>query len=262
MTETEREIIKAYEEPQRLKWISKSFNISKKEIKQILINNGCEIRSNSSLYKFNYNFFEEINNSKKAYWLGFLLADGYTNKLGLIGIEIHPKDLDVLVAFKRDIESTHPIKIYNKKSTFGDQQLARIILKNKKTYTDLQNLGFTTAKTTQGIFPPIDPLFERDLIRGYLDGNGSITKSQSNSGSKFSVNFCGTKEILQKIEYISGEDWCWYQRFPERETNNYQIALAQRIKVKKFLDFIFYEGVEINMERKHKRYLEFSNLYF
>ena len=33
-------------------------------------------RLNESKLKFDINYFDEINNEKKAYWLGFILADG------------------------------------------------------------------------------------------------------------------------------------------------------------------------------------------
>lgn len=31
-------------------------------------------------YKANFNFFDEIDNPKKAYWLGFIWSDGYVAK--------------------------------------------------------------------------------------------------------------------------------------------------------------------------------------
>lgn len=36
-------------------------------------------------YTFNFNFFEKIDNELKAYWLGFLYADGCIHKINKYG---------------------------------------------------------------------------------------------------------------------------------------------------------------------------------
>lgn len=52
------------------------------------------------MYKINENYFENIDNKNKAYWLGFIAADGnvYGNKLS---IELNSKDEGHLKIFRR-----------------------------------------------------------------------------------------------------------------------------------------------------------------
>ncbi|MEJ2251040.1 MAG: hypothetical protein P8Y97_15480 [Candidatus Lokiarchaeota archaeon] len=82
-------------------------------------NNSVNITDLISLYLKNYsnqqyhlyhpklksNFFKDINNKEKAYWLGFLCADGYINKTrkGRFGIELSSKDKNHLRYFCKTV---------------------------------------------------------------------------------------------------------------------------------------------------------------
>jgi hypothetical protein len=65
------------------------------------------------------NYFEYIDNSHKAYWLGFLWADGYVwKRIRNRGVEYGLKldlssiDYDMLVQFKKDLNIYTDIKSY------------------------------------------------------------------------------------------------------------------------------------------------------
>lgn len=62
---------------------------------------------------FKENFFENIDSEEKAYFLGFLMADGnvYVRKQSqpCIRLEISVKDLEILERFKMAIESKNSI---------------------------------------------------------------------------------------------------------------------------------------------------------
>jgi len=52
------------------------------------------------LYHFNEKFFNKIDTEEKAYWLGFIMADGYTrlnkkNNPAQTSIEISKKDIEI-----------------------------------------------------------------------------------------------------------------------------------------------------------------------
>ena len=53
-------------------------------------------------YFFNEDFFEIIDNENKAYWLGFIYADGYVSAKSLV-IELHKDDESHIVKFLEDI---------------------------------------------------------------------------------------------------------------------------------------------------------------
>ena len=64
--------------------------------------------------KFNHNFFDVIDTEEKAYWLGFLMADGHINdraNCGALQLHIHlsKKDYNHLKKFHSHINSTNNI---------------------------------------------------------------------------------------------------------------------------------------------------------
>ena len=76
-----------------------------------------------SEYNYNEKYFETIDNEHKAYWLGFLYADGYVepiyrkNKIKAFRIEIglSIEDKHHLELLLQDIESDVPISERNQK---------------------------------------------------------------------------------------------------------------------------------------------------
>ena len=60
------------------------------------------IRHNA-LYNVDYEYFDNIDNEHKAYWLGFLLADGHVNE-HVIMIGLQKADLKTIEDFKKDLK--------------------------------------------------------------------------------------------------------------------------------------------------------------
>ena len=70
------------------------------------------------LHAMNDYFFSDINTEEKAYWLGFMAADGSVNKTGIV---INLKDIGTnhLEKFKETIESTVNITIHKNNGFSG-----------------------------------------------------------------------------------------------------------------------------------------------
>ena len=69
-------------------------------------------RRSKSRYLLNERYFENIDTGSKAYWLGFIAADGcVVNKKGkrLLYIELSKKDKCHLENFKKEVEYEGPI---------------------------------------------------------------------------------------------------------------------------------------------------------
>ena len=74
-------------------------------------------------YTYNKDFFEVIDTEEKAYWLGFIFADGYVNQskneLGgcinnELGIELSVKDIDHLKKFNKSLNGNVQVNIRNR----------------------------------------------------------------------------------------------------------------------------------------------------
>ena len=196
--------------------ISKKFNVSATPIRRILEENGVKIRTLSEEFlknSFDETFFNKIDTEEKAYWLGFLYADGYVSakqskvcksiqyKLTIILAEIEP-----LEKFKKCINSTHNIKNSNYK---GYKQFY-LNITSKILHDQLTKLGCFENKSLTLKFPTNDQVPKELLchfIRGYFDGDGSISKStmkQKRNKATFiylksQVQICGTNEFLTEL---------------------------------------------------------------
>lgn len=116
-------------------------------------------------YFFRENYFETIDTEDKAYWLGFIWADGYLNKHSL-EIEIHIKDKDHLIEFQEDLCDNH--KIYEKER--GTTHSCKLTLGSQKLVNDLISLGYKDKKIPNNLPEQL----ERHFIRGLFDGDGSV----------------------------------------------------------------------------------------
>ena len=125
-------------------------------------------------YSVNSNYFSEINNEFKAYWLGFLYADGYNyEKKNTIEITLCKLDEGHIHKFLNSIQSDAVVKYKNVR----EHPQVRITICCKQISQDLKRLGCMQNKSAKITFPSQEILpeeFHRDFIRGYFDGDGCI----------------------------------------------------------------------------------------
>lgn len=189
-------IIELYSNGKGMIEISKDLKVSQQSISNVLYLNKISI-TNKGYHtnyenKINHNYFEKINSEEKAYWLGFLFADGYVNeKTYQIELTLCEKDLDHIEKFNKAIESTYKIS----KKCIGDFVAYRTNAYSKKLTLDLVKLGCCQNKSLT-IKPPnsnqVPDKFIKSFIRGYVDGDGCFSVDKV-----FSIT--GTKEILDYI---------------------------------------------------------------
>ena len=88
------------------------------------------------VYDFNDNYFEIIDSEEKAYWLGFLLADGCvsTTHGNRVILQISSKDEEHLKKFKASVCCKKPIN-FDKRGFVG------ITLCSSKMIKDLGRFG-------------------------------------------------------------------------------------------------------------------------
>ena len=77
--------------------LSDKYGLNRKTITKYLKERNIEITNTHGKVPFNEEFFDNINTEEKAYWLGFLYADGYiSSKDFRIGLSISIKDIEHL----------------------------------------------------------------------------------------------------------------------------------------------------------------------
>ena len=132
----------------------------------------------------------------------------------------------------------------------------RFVFKSDKIKSSLIKLGCVEKKSLVLKFPTTEQVPEnlvRHFIRGYFDGDGSITTCH---GKKWNIKICGTKELLEGILLnIVGQIKCIYKE-KRNEKNNYYLSISGSKDVENILNQM-YKNSSTYLERKYQRYLAF-----
>ena len=156
--------------------------------------------------------FRVIDNEDKAYWLGFILADGSVQirKSGqaILKLSLAIKDKEHLQKFLNFIKCDMSIKEYlvGNGLNSNKSESCEITITSKEIVQDLIKLGIGPRKSHTVEIPTIRKDLVRHLIRGIWDGDGSVLyeprdkKYPNNFNPK--VQICGNKSVLDKINDI------------------------------------------------------------
>lgn len=253
----EEKIISMYSKRRSLKAIRRETGLTETVIKKWLVEKGLWTGHKWLPYYFDEFFFDKIDTEEKAYWLGFIYADGYlTMKTNAIGIELKETDKSHLEKFREALHSEQEVKIYHKNSTYGPQVNCRFVFSSKHMKEILLSYYKSVNKTFNGEFPKIqrEDLIPH-LIRGFFDGDGCLTWSNKEEGHIITplIGFIGTKETLQYIEKISNIEWRWSQQVADKTKNNYQIQCGKVNDSLSFLDYM-YKDATVYLDRKYEKY--------
>lgn len=191
-------------------------------------------------------FFENIDTEEKAYWLGFILADGCVRDEN-IAIELSNVDYNHLKKFKQSLHATQDI--YNRK----DRETSFITIARKKMCKDLQKLGCVKSKTYNGwIDRSAIKGLEKPFLRGLLDGDGFIERKNMH---KYRVVYTiKSKTIKDEVMDMLSEyrplclENCSNKDYPDKFV--YRISIENKDGFFQFLDDI-YTDASIYLDRKY-----------
>jgi hypothetical protein len=211
-----------------------------------------------SYLALNIDYFKEINSNDKAYWLGFICADGNikknNNKVTLVS-----KDLEVIKGFKEAIGAEYAVgKIKNfDKRTNKIYTGYSIQISNKLFGAHLINLGITSNKTNVLEFPKINEKYYSYFIAGLFDGDGSIRMCGKNNEA-LHISLISTNEVLMFIKnYIFNKFNVkpkYYCRVTKNKPNVWRMNLY--FDAFKFLEFIYGDNTfKYYLKRKYNIYL-------
>lgn len=204
-------------------------------------------------------YFEKIDTERKAYWLGFLYADGCVSERSknskIIIMQLHPKDKYILEELLKDLNSNRPIYV-NKKGYVS------INIISTKMANDLINLGCIPKKSLVLKFPTeniVPKQLYNHFIRGYMDGDGCIStyvqikKGRKTPIARCEIKFIGTYHMLYGIkEFFSSEKNVLINK---HSPNSYQISFSGT-KYRDAVDSL-YDDATIYMKRKRDKWDEF-----
>jgi intein-encoded DNA endonuclease-like protein len=213
-------------------------------------------------YKINESYFNEIDSEEKAYFLGFLFADGDNNtKKYVVRLRLKYTDEEILQKLNSLIENESPIRHEKARDNFKKGELISssdtcgLYINSKKISERLNQLGFTPKKSFTVRFPEEIPCeLYRHFIRGYFDGNGCL--GYFTRGKRLYFDIDGSELILSKVQEILIENLKISKtKLSIRAENLDGRVVSMRYSGKNALLIIdwIYNGASIYLERKYKK---------
>lgn len=264
-------IIEDYNNSIPIKDISMKYNVHLNSVHRVLKRNNIK-RNRLRRHNINENFFDSIDSQEKAYFLGFLFADGNNNrKKGTISIGLKYTDRDILEVLKNLIYNSQKELLYidgcSKKgprnTIINSKPQYRLVIFSTHMCRTLEELGCTSRKTYKATISQVilDSKFFKHFLRGFFDGDGHIGLSKKSSRSDRlygQISICGLENILlllqeKIVKEIPGIESVIIDSYNNKVVKDYRIV--KKDDIAKFLDWI-YEDATILLKRKYDTYLE------
>lgn len=263
------------EKKQGLQTAGREFGISQYMMEKILKEYGIskrtytEAKQQGRKYPCNDDFFK-IQNADMGYILGFIAADGYISaKENCVSIEILQQDKKILFQMAETMNVTRPISLQTRNngcqtatlrnwSAAWKQDLAHYGIMNKKTFT---------------LKPPelLLPKYRIDYIRGYFDGDGSISPTIAKNGNGITYNknifeISGASKIA--IDWIRKELIGHYHIIlnkPGHYTTNsgivmYKIITTSKKEIQKIYNLFYNTESNLFLHRKKEKFETILNI--
>ena len=237
-------------------------------MRRIVRYNKSKIRGRSDFskkYSLDDKFFEKIDTEAKAYFLGWLYADGcvYQNHKGsYFCIQLQKSDRQMLEMFQEFLKTNAPIHDQKNRNTSG------LFIWSKKMFYDLVSLGCVPRKSLILKFPTesqVPKEMFRHFIRGFFDGDGGITFNKKNARAEVkltsSLEFCNqlsellTKNDLVNKIYTHPIIISKHERLPYTS-----ISFGNMESIRNFYTYIYHEATFFLPRKKDKFHVYFKHL--
>lgn len=212
-------------------------------------------------YPVNFHFFKTWS-EEMAYILGFVAADGNICHSGRAHVlHIACDDRDIIEKIKKVLEYKGPIhqKIRDNSKISYSLRICDSII-----FQDLQKLNITERKSLT-FNPPIIPgRLIRHFIRGYFDGDGSVSFRNTKYPSRLVVDFYTASKQMFKylhriLKYVLKDTYHGKAqiRLANQKTKYYAIRVGHKASKKLFS--YMYANTNLYLERKYKKFVGVIN---
>ena len=224
-----------------------------------------------SKYKYNQDYFSKIDTIDKAYWLGFIAADGYIafkstkeSRNYELGIELQYSDKKHLQLFNKCLDGNIQVDSRERVSYFDPTKIHHtsfIRIYSKKIVEDLLKYGIVQNKSKKIQFIELQSDYMPHFIRGYFDGNGCVCIDNKLKRT-ISCDFtCGSYDFISNLRlYLYGVGIKSF--LLQDKENAYKLYIKGIENVHNFLTYIYNDSGIYYLPRKlnkaRKLYEEFE----
>lgn len=248
------EAIRLYNDGYSLRSVSEMFGVSRKFIRKSISSNR-DIRSaasqlfvNAEMNTYMSKWFDDIDSHLKAYWLGFIFADGSVAK--------NKRQIEIGLAIKDVVHLERFAELFGIKVS-DEPTRCRCRVCNVYLCNRLVNIGILPNKTyidDVSILDHIPFKFINSFILGFMDGDGSIYKDKRRN-NYIIVNFVGRKSILKCIKDILVNSLGVNDNKLLPQKNIFTVGWSGR-QAQKVLEWL-YKDSPVKLERKYNIYTNY-----
>ena len=211
-------------------------------------------------YKYNVQYFEKIDTEAKAYWFGFIMADGcirLNGKTPVLEVTLAECDSKHLSKLRDILSPDNRLYPKTKKLKGKVFRHVRLVISSKKIANDLRTLGCTERKSLTAKMPKSVPTnLLSHFMRGYFDGDGSIHISDKGNIC-FSLN--GSRIFLSKYrDHLLKTLKISYTKVynSSSQIKEYKKDGIDSVKILRYL----YKHATVLLERKYRVFMSYRRL--
>jgi intein/homing endonuclease len=221
---------------------------------------------------FNENYFEKIDSEDKAYFLGFIVADGCIIKdnentkkkaQNRLVIGIQERDREILEILNNKITPYKKLNVFirNRKHEIWQNNVTFKVNSNK-ICNDLEKLGVNSRKSGNETFPDLKEELITHFIRGFFDGDGciyikTINKTCKHGGKlKNKIVFCCLNKQFLEMLQIKLNNFGKIKAIKRKNRQEIFIyTIDKNIETINFFTFI-YQNSSVYLKRKYNKFLQ------
>ena len=218
-------------------------------------------------YTLNEHVFDIVDTEEKAYWLGFLMADGYNHETKCcVALRLSAIDREILEKYKKFLETNVPIYTFTRVTpvTKLTKQYCEVNVCSPYFSEQLSKIGCIQGKTYTLEFPDIPKYLYSHFIRGYFDGDGCLSvknrldrRKKSGKSMIYQFTIVGRESVLLKIQDILVNNVGVTKNSLEKRKLSPVVVIHYKGKnvVSKLMNYL-YNNATIYLQRKYNLYLK------
>jgi hypothetical protein len=245
--------------------VATEFNICNPTVSKILNKYNIKRYKKAEIFnpEINENYFSIIDTQNKAYFLGLIIADGNIfktskgNRQDSISITLQDEDIYILNKFKEELRINTHINSDGRGSS-------TIAVRSNKMSADLEKYGINERKSFNTSLPYLDETMMPHLIRGIMDGDGSVQAYQTDNKNRYkhSIGFCGTELLMNQIkDYLTAHLDINIPKVYTYKTRTLSMVTWVSISDMHTILEYLYNDAETYLIRKRNKYEDFKSHY-
>jgi len=217
-------------------------------------------------------YFDEITDEARAYWLGFLWADGDISTTakrcaGPNRLRFVQKwsDRERVYAFKEALQASYDVNEIHDRATNSDQAL--LVINSRPICDALIRHGYG-RKDERISIPEIDAGLVHHFIRGYFDGDGCLSVYEQlvrhATIHRQELSFTGNPMFIAALKDAVVDDVgltpTVKMHTDKRTVHAVALRYGKKDDIVKMYDYLYHDATTY-LERKYDKFLEYFSYH-